>query len=156
MLGGEEVKELKKFKFRLQVVLDMREKELEQKQMEMAKIVSALNAQQEKLRAILAHQVKNNEELEMLFNSQDLDLVQIEGHRGFSIKLVGDAKNQERIIQNTNNLLKIKQKEFLEAHKKVEVLKKLKEKQEKEYYKEFLQAETKEIDDITSARFRIN
>lgn len=156
MLGGEEVKELKKFKFRLQVVLDMREKELEQKQMEMAKIVSALNAQQEKLRAILAHQVKNNEELEMLFNSQDLDLVQIEGHRGFSIKLVGDAKNQERIIQNTNNLLKIKQKEVLEAHKKVEVLKKLKEKQEKEYYKEFLQAETKEIDDITSARFRIN
>ena len=156
ILGGEEVKELKKFKFRLQVVLDMREKELEQKQMEMAKIVSALNAQQEKLRAILAHQVKNNEELEMLFNSQDLDLVQIEGHRGFSIKLVGDAKNQERIIQNTNNLLKIKQKEVLEAHKKVEVLKKLKEKQEKEYYKEFLQAETKEIDDITSARFRIN
>ena len=156
MLGGEEVKELKNFKFRLQVVLDMREKELEQKQMEMAKIVSALNAQQEKLRAILAHQVKNNEELEMLFNSQDLDLVQIEGHRGFSIKLVGDAKNQERIIQNTNNLLKIKQKEVLEAHKKVEVLKKLKEKQEKEYYKEFLQAETKEIDDITSARFRIN
>ena len=134
----------------------MREKELEKKQMEMAKIVSALNAQQEKLRAILAHQVKNNEELEMLFNSQDLDLVQIEGHRGFSIKLVGDAKNQERIIQNTNNLLKIKQKEVLEAHKKVEVLKKLKEKQEKEYYKEFLQAETKEIDDITSARFRIN
>ena len=156
MLGGEEVKELKKFKFRLQVVLDMREKELEQKQMEMAKIVSALNTQQEKLRAILAHQVKNNEELEMLFNSQDLDLVQIEGHRGFSIKLVGDAKNQERIIQNTNNLLKIKQKEVLEAHKKVEVLKKLKEKQEKEYHKEFLQAETKEIDDITSARFRIN
>ena len=40
--------------------------------------------------------------------------------------------------------------------KKVEVLKKLKEKQEKEYYKEFLQTETKEIDDITSARFRFN
>ena len=134
----------------------MREKELEQKQMEMAKIVSALNAQQEKLQGILAHQVKNNEELEMLFNSQDLDLVQIEGHRGFSTKLVIDAKNQERIIQNTKNLLAIKQKEVLEAHKKVEVLKKLKEKQEKEYYKEFLQAETKEIDDITSARFRIN
>ena len=140
----------------MQVVLDMREKELEQKQMEMAKIVSALNAQQEKLQGILAHQVKNNEELEMLFNSQDLDLVQIEGHRGFSTKLVIDAKNQERIIQNTKNLLAIKQKEVLEAHKKVEVLKKLKEKQEKEYYKEFLQAETKEIDDITSARFRIN
>ena len=35
----------------------------------------------------------------------------------------------------------------------MEVLKKLKEKQEEEYYKEFLDAEIKEIDDITSARF---
>ena len=42
-----------------------------------------------------------------------------------------------------------------EAHQKVEVLKKLKEKQEKEFYKSFLQAEMKEIDDITSARFRL-
>ena len=49
ILGGEEVKELKKFKFRLQVVLEMRENELEQRQMEMAKIVAALNSQQEKL-----------------------------------------------------------------------------------------------------------
>ena len=58
----------------MQVVLDMREKELEEKQMEMAKILATLNAQ--------------------------------------------------------------------------------KEKQEQEYYKEFLQSEAKEIDDITSARFR--
>jgi len=50
--------------------------------------------------------------------------------------------------------LKMKQKEVLEAHQKVEVLKKLKEKQEEEYYKEFLHTEAKEIDDITSARFR--
>ena len=35
------------------------------------------------------------------------------------------------------------------------ILKKLKEKQEKEFYKNFLQAEMKEIDDITSARFRL-
>ena len=44
----------------------------------------------------------------------------------------------------------------MEAHQKVEVLKKLKEKQEQEYYQEFLKAEIKEIDDITSARFRLN
>ena len=35
------------------------------------------------------------------------------------------------------------------------ILKKLKEKQEQEYYKEFLDAEIKEIDDITSARFNL-
>lgn len=146
---------MKKFKFRLQVVLNMRENELEQRQMEMAKILTALQTQEDKLRNIIASQMKNNEQLEILYSSSDLDLVQIDGHKGFSIKLISDAKNQERIINNTKNLLKIKQKEVLEAHKKVEILKKLKEKQEQEYYKEFLQAEIKEIDDITSARFKI-
>ena len=48
-----------------------------------------------------------------------------------------------------------KQIEVKEAHKKVEILKKLKEKQEQEYYKSFVDAEIKEVDDITSARFNI-
>jgi flagellar export protein FliJ len=52
-------------------------------------------------------------------------------------------------------LLARKQIEVREAHKKVEILKKLKEKQEQEYYKAFIDAEVKEIDDITSARFNI-
>ena len=123
---------MKKFRFRLQVVLDMREKELEERQMEMARIVTALNTQQEKL-----------------------DIFQLEEHRTFGIKLIGDAKNQERIIANTKTILERKQLEVKEAYQKVETLKKLKEKQEKEFYKEFLHAEMKEIDDITSARFKI-
>ena len=146
---------MKKFKFRLQVVLDMREKELEQRQMEMAKIVTALNAQQEKLQNIFLAQTKNSEELEGLYTAGELDIVQIEGHRDFGIKLISDAKNQERIIANTKSILKMKQQEVQEAYKKVEDLKKLREKQEKEFYKEFLYQEMKEIDDITSARFKI-
>ena len=140
----------------MQVVLNMRERELEERQMEMAKILSALNGQKEKLQMILTAQEDNKNQLEMLINSSNLDVTQIEMHRNYGIKLIADAKNQERIIENTEAILKRKQKEVLEAHQKVEVLKKLKEKQEKEYYKEFLLAETKEIDDITSARFRLN
>ncbi len=155
ILGGDEVGKLKKFKFRLQVVLDMRENELEQRQMEMAKIVAALNAQKDKLQNIFLFQQKNTQDLEALYNSGDIDVVQIENYRGYGIKLISDAKNQERIIQNTEMLLKRKQLEVLEAHKKVETLKKLKEKQEKEFQKEFLQSEMKELDDITSARFKI-
>ncbi len=133
----------------------MREKELEQRQMEMAKIVTALNAQQEKLQNIFLAQTKNSEELEGLYTAGELDIVQIEGHRDFGIKLISDAKNQERIIANTKSILKMKQQEVQEAYKKVEALKKLREKQEKEFYKEFLYQEMKEIDDITSARFKI-
>ena len=134
----------------------MREKELEERQMEMAKILAALNSQREKLQSIFASQDENKVKLEALCTSENLEINQIEAHREYGIKLITDAKNQERIIANTESILKAKQKEVLEAHQKVEVLKKLKEKQEKEFYQEFLKAETKEIDDITSARFRLN
>ncbi len=133
----------------------MREKELEQRQMEMAKIVSALNQQQEKLQDIFRAQEKNTGEMEALYNAEELDIMQIEAHRDFSIKLVNDARNQERIIENTKAILQRKQEEVKKAHQQVEILKKLKEKQEKEFYKEFLHLEMKEIDDITSARFKI-
>lgn len=133
----------------------MREKELEQKQMEMAKIVAALNAQIEKLQNILSAQERNSKELESLYDADELDIMQVEGHRTYGIKLTDDAKNQERIISNTKAILQKKQEEVQEAYKKVETLKKLKEKQEQEFYKEYLYLEMKEIDDITSARFKI-
>ena len=138
----------------MQVVLEMREKELEARQMEMAKIIAALNAQKEKLQGIFLAQDDNRTKLETLCTSDNLDVPQVEAHRSYGLKLITDAKNQERIIANTELILQKKQQEVLEAHKKVEVLKKLKEKQEQEYYQEFLHNEVKEIDDITSARYR--
>ena len=145
---------MKKFVFRMQVVLNMREKELEERQMEMAKILAALNSQREKLQEIFNNQELNKSKLEILCTADDMDIEQVEAHREYGIKLITDAANQERIIANTEAILKRKQQEVMEAHQKVEVLKKLKEKQEEEYYKEFLHTEMKEIDDITSARYR--
>ena len=137
------------------MVLDIRENELEQRQMEMAKIVAALNQQELELQEIIHSQVRNSEQIETLYKLESLDIQQIESHRVYGLKLIVDAQNKERIISNTKNLLELKRKEVNEAHKKVEVLRKLKEKQEKAYYKEFLDAEIKEIDDITSARFNL-
>lgn len=139
----------------MQVVLDMREKELEARQMEMAKILAALNEQKERLQSIIFAQDENKTRLEDLAVSNDFDIPQVQMHQNYAVTLTTEGINQERIIANTESILKRKQQEVLEAHQKVEVLRKLKEKQEQEYYKEFLHAEAKEIDDITSARFRL-
>ena len=133
----------------------MREKELEQRQMEMAKILEALRKQESELQEIINSQELNNEQMETLYTLASLDVQQIEAHRQYGLKLIVDANNKERIIANTKMLLARKQTEVAEAHKKVEVLKKLKENQEEKYYKDFLAAETKEIDDLTSARFNL-
>lgn len=144
---------MKKFKFRLQVVLDMRENELEQRQMEAAKILAVLKKQEAELQEIIDSQHRNSEQMEALYTLDTLDIQQIEAHRDYGLKLTVDEKNKGRIISNTKMLFEKKQVEVREAHKKVEILKKLKEKQEQEYYKAFLDAEVKEIDDLTSARF---
>ena len=146
---------MKKFKFRLQVVLDMRENELEKRRIEAAKIIAVLNEQKAKLEEILQAQRRNSEEMDGLYNQEVFDIPQVEGHRDYGLKLVADEANQKRIIANTTAILEKKQIEVREAHKKVEVLKKLKEKQEEQYYKDFLASEVKEVDDITSARFNI-
>ena len=133
----------------------MRENELEQRQMEAAKILAALKKQEGELQEIITSQDQNHDQMLALYSLETLDIQQIESHRDYSLKLVVDENNKRRIIANTKLLLERKQVEVREAHKKVKVLKKLKEKQEQEYYKEFLDAEIKEVDDITSARFNL-
>lgn len=133
----------------------MRENELEQRRIEAAKILAVLHEQEAKLNNILQAQQLNSQQLDALYDLNTLDIQQVEGHRDYGIKLTIDEQNQLRVIANTKAILEKKQIEVREAHKKVEVLKNLKEKQEKQYYKEFLDAEVKEIDDITSARFNI-
>ena len=131
----------------------MRENELEKRRIEMAKILAILNQQKEELKRIIGAQKQNEEEMEKLYELSTLDIQSLESHRTYGIKLTVDEQNQNRLIANTMAILEKKQIEVQEAHKKVEILKKLKEKQEKEYYKAFLDAEVKETDDITTARF---
>ena len=47
------------------------------------------------------YQDNNTLEMEALYSASELDIMQIESHRKFGIKLVTDANNQERIINNT-------------------------------------------------------
>jgi len=145
---------LKKFKFRLDVVLNMRQRELEKKQQEMAEIVKVIEEQREKLQSIINEQQQTETNLEKLIDAEEIDVTMINGHRNYSLKLVNDAKNQEGIINRAMQLLEVKKKEVQEAYKKVKILEKLKEKQEKEYMTNIEQILAKEIDDIAVTRYK--
>lgn len=147
---------MKKFSFRLQAVLDMRQKELEKKQLEMASIVKVLNSQIEQLEWIHSQEANALTSLESICNAQILDVTTISSSNGYLAKLGNDEKKQLKVIENTRNMLKMKQLEINEAYKKVKVLEKLKEKQEKEYYKAFEEKSAKEIDDIATTRYKVS
>ena len=132
----------------------MRQRELEKKQQEMAEIVKVIEEQREKLQSIINEQQQTETNLEKLIDAEEIDVTMINGHRNYSLKLVNDAKNQEGIINRAMQLLEVKKKEVQEAYKKVKILEKLKEKQEKEYMTNIEQILAKEIDDIAVTRYK--
>lgn len=147
-------KNLKKFSFRLQTVLGMREKTLEERQLEMARVVHILNQQIQKLDDLLAQKEKTRTSLEKLYESDaSLDILSVTNYKNFLSKLINDVKIQEGVIENTKNVLKFKQKAVSDALKEVKIMEKLKEKQQTKFYQHYEYVQSKEIDDLASTRY---
>lgn len=146
---------MKKFTFRLQVVLDIKEKLLEEKLLELAKVQRGLQEAVQKQKELEGYQLEINNALLNVFQSgNDLDLMEVQRYKDFINKLIVDISNQKVVIQNVQKLLEIKRKEVNEVLKEKKVLEKLKENQKKKYYQELEQNTRKELDDITSSRYR--
>ncbi|HNW25723.1 MAG TPA: flagellar export protein FliJ [Candidatus Gastranaerophilaceae bacterium] len=146
---------MKKYKFRLQTVLGMRQKVLEEKQLEMAKVVSLLNMQLQVLEDLLNKKELTKKNLEKIYeNNAELDILEITNHKNFFSKMINNIKIQEEVIKNIQIVLNAKQQEVTEALKEVKILEKLKEKQEKKFYQHYEYLQGKEIDDIASTRYQ--
>jgi len=147
---------LKKYSFRLQTVLEIREKKLEDKRREMAQVIAKLNEQIIILEELLAKQDNAKASLESIYSGEnELDILEITNYKNYLGKIVNDSKNQEVAIENTKHLLKFKQLEVTEALREVKILEKLKEKQEKKFYQHYEYVQSKETDDIASTRYRV-
>lgn len=145
---------MKKFQFRLQVVLDIKEKLLEQKLIELSKVQKGLQEAIQKQQTLESYQIEINQALLKVFQSgNDLDLIEVQRYKDFINKLLVDISAQKVVVQNITKLLEIKRKEVNDVLKEKKVLEKLKENQKQKYYKEFEQYERSELDDIASSRY---
>lgn len=146
---------MKKYSFRLQTVLEMREKKLEDKRREMAVVIAKLNEQNQKLQELMQKQGLAKISLETIYSSgKELDILEVTNYKNYLGKMITDAKNQQIVISKTKNLLQFKQLEVTEALKEVKIFEKLKETQEKKFYEHYNYMEAKEIDDIASTRYK--
>lgn len=146
---------MKKYQFRLQPVLDIREKTLEDKRLEMAQVIQLLNEQQEGLERLMAKQESYKDELESLSLEDDLNVFSLANFKNYMVILQGQITQQEHTIENTKKALRVKQDAVNEALKDVKVLEKLKEKQSQKFYKDIEMKEANEIDDISTTRYRL-
>lgn len=146
---------MKRFSFRLQTVLELREKKLEDKRREMAIVIAKLNEENEKLEKMHSRQQAIRNYLDKIYTSGDeLDIMEVTNYKDFLGKVIIDAKNQKVVIEKISQLLKFKQLEVTEALKEVKVLEKLKETQEKKFYQHIEYVQAKEIDDIATTRYK--
>ena len=146
---------MKKYSFRLQPVLDIREKTLEDKRLEMAQVIQLLNEQLKGLEKLIAKQASYKDELESLSLEDDLNVFALANFKNYMVNLQEQITQQEHNIENTKKALRVKQEAVNEALKDVKVLEKLKEKQSQKFYKDIEMKEANEIDDISTARYRL-
>lgn len=146
---------MKKYSFRLQTVLEMREQKLEGKRREMAKVIAKLNEQNEELQNMSSKKQSANAILESIYEgTKSLDIMEVTNYKDFLGRITGEIKTQELLIEKTTYQLQFKQLEVTNALKEVKILEKLKETQEKKFYDHYNYVEAKEIDDIASTRYK--
>jgi len=146
---------VKKFKFRLQSVLDARVKKLEDLQLEMAQVQNELRKQTEILENMYQTREKTRINLENNIDAgAKIDIIIIRNHQDYIEKLSNDIKNRHKIIADKEIELEEKKKEVLEALKAKTIMDKLKEKDYKAFLDEVEKLDLKQIDEIAINRYK--
>ncbi len=143
---------MRRFNFRLQSILNIREKKLEDERLKLAGIISKLEEQKDILLEMNEKKENLENELNNSLDNRVLDIQTVVGFKNYLLRMSDDIKMQFEIIKRTQIELEEQQIEVSKAYKEVKVLEKLKEKQYKNFLFEYEQSQIKELDDITSSR----
>ena len=143
---------MKKFKFKLETVLNVKEKKEEQLKHELLKL-QALRIQEEQLlaeakekRAYISME-KSNE------NKKGTDiqsLIHFEQYLGVLLRKIDDTKKNIKVLEKKAD---IKREEVVEASREKKVFEKLKEKQFGEFLKVVNENEQKVLDEMAVSKF---
>lgn len=148
---------MKKFHFKLETVLKLKEKILDDKMLELAQITKVLNDAQEKRLIIVQEKNNINDYIIDIYQKENnIDYVAIDRYRNYMVKLDNQIKHQDAIIEQIKMAVKTKQKEVQEALKERDILKKLKEKQREKHYKEINHKEAVELDELAICRYKVS
>ena len=140
---------MKKFKFSLQNLLDLRAKKLEEKQIEFGQLQFVMKTLQTQLENLQNELVSSSKNLERLIDAgSNISVDLINSNRRYILQKEADIANQNKIIEEHKIKLDEKKNEMVEALKAKTMLEKLKEKQYKTFLKSLDAVERKELDEI--------
>ena len=127
---------MKKYKFRLQPVLDLKEKKLEEKMLEFSKLQNILQLENTKLSGMYSYRNQTTQALSSFYErGMDLDISQIQIYKNYLVKVAQDISQQLMVIENVKKMLALKQQEVNQALKEKKIYEKLKENGQKNIIK---------------------
>lgn len=153
---------MKKFKFRLDSVLKLREFEEYKERVELGKINKEINAVKELILTLESDIVTTfyNQELNMQRANKEIDSrkdkVQAQDLQIYAYSLESYRKHIQDLKQKAEELQKtysFKLKDLIEKRNKVKMLKSLKEKSYRNYMKEYWNQENNQIEDIVNINY---
>lgn len=142
---------MKKFKFRLQKLLNLEEQRERQEKIKLQSIVSKRNGEEIMLESLRETLYRNQKELAGekggKTDAQHLMLTQ-----NYIVAINERIDNQKTIIDETNKKIDICMLELLELQKNRKIVEKLRDNKEEEYIVDLRKKEGNEVDDISMGR----
>ena len=154
---------MKRFKFSLEKVLELRQHTEQEAKNELGKAISILNEIENN---IIVNGVKKNDAVRERFKCIDTSgddgpnknadtgsgVLSMQVWDSYILRLDQEAEWLEEQAARAEKVVEEKRALYLEASRELKVIEKLKEKRQKEYRKEMFTAETRELDDIWRER----
>jgi len=140
---------MRRFKFNLEKILQLRQFKEEECKIALGQAISALNIIENEIKQTA---LKRHSAALMRF----VDVEEIASWERYVIRLDEQAKQLTEKAAQAEMVVEEKRALYLEASKDLKAIEKLKEKQKREYRKEMLDYEIAQVDDLTAARRFIN
>jgi flagellar protein FliJ len=143
---------MKRFRFKLQTVLDQRKAKEDRLQAELGELLREEADEAAKLAALLERLAEAVASVESALDSS-LPANEIAGADEYAKCLRDDVKVQQLTIRAVRSKVEAKRAEVVEAMKERKVLEALRDKQEREYVAAQMRVEQNELDDVASVRY---
>lgn len=140
------------YKFKLQRVLEYRERREELLQQELAALMMALLKEQDELNRLISSYRKNENELKVK-REKKIDLKEIDIYRKFLERMKEKIISQRNRVVHLSNLVSNKREELIEASKEKKVLERLKEKDFGKYLLNLDRKERAFLDELALGKF---
>ncbi len=141
------------FKFRLQTVLEYKQKREEEEQRELARLKEVLAKEQRKLYTLKHLQETRRDELSKKSERGRLNVEELKMYHEQQKKLAREISAQQIRVQQAEGDVEIQRQKLLEATKEKKTYEKLKEKHLEVYQNEVNEEERKLLDEIATTKF---